>query len=76
MNLLKKIWKRWASFGKAIGDVVARIVMTLFYFIIAAPFGLGVRFLSDPLKLKPEEPRWEPLTTAEDTKLDNARRTF
>lgn len=75
MSKLQSIWKKWKAFGRAIGDVVGRMVMTLFYFVVVAPFGLGVRLLSDPLRLKPGMPRWERRESEEAT-LESARRAF
>ena len=43
MALLKQLWKKWRAFGQVMGDFVARIFMTVFYFTIAIPFGIGVR---------------------------------
>lgn len=54
MQLLRSIWETWKRIGRIIGDFIGRIVLTIFYFTIFAPFGLGVRLLSDPLRLKPE----------------------
>ncbi len=34
------------------GDFIARVVLSVFYFTVFMPFGLGVRFLSDPLRVK------------------------
>lgn len=51
-NFLRRIWQAWKRVGQAINDVVARAVLTLFYFTIFVPFGLGVRLLSDPLDMK------------------------
>jgi len=53
METLKRIWAAWKRFGKLIGDIVGRIVLTLLYFTIVLPFGVGVRLFSDPLKIKP-----------------------
>jgi hypothetical protein len=52
MELLRKIWRLWKRFGQFMGDVLARVVLTLFYFTVFAPFGLGVTFLSDPLRTR------------------------
>ncbi len=35
------------------------MILTVFYFTIALPFGLGARWLSDPLRLKQRSPRAE-----------------
>ncbi len=75
MNILKRIWKVWRAFGQFMADAVGRVVMLAFYFTLAAPFGLGVRLFSDPLKLKPAAPRWEVRETEMPT-LDNAKRAF
>jgi len=38
--------------GKRMGDFQARAVLTLFYYVIFAPFALAVRWMADPLSLK------------------------
>jgi len=40
VNFLKKAWKKWRAFGQMMGDFVARIFMTVFYFTLAIPFGI------------------------------------
>ena len=52
MEFLRKVWEGWKRFGQFIGDVVGRLVLTLFYFTIFVPFGLGVRLFADPLHRK------------------------
>lgn len=42
-DLLTTLWRAWKRIGMLIGDVIARIVLTLFYFTIFVPFGLGFR---------------------------------
>jgi len=57
MTLLKKIWEGWKKVGQAIGDFLARVILTVFYFTIFLPFALGVMLFSDPLlKKKPSSP--------------------
>jgi hypothetical protein len=48
----KKFWEGWKGFGHFIGNLIARLVLTIFYFTVFVPFGLGVRLFSDPLHLK------------------------
>lgn len=55
MEFLRKIWEGWKRFGQFIGDVVGRLVLTLFYFTIFVPFGLGMRLFADPLHMKPDQ---------------------
>jgi hypothetical protein len=49
---LKLWWSRWKSIAHKIGDFQARGILSVFYFIVLAPFALGVKILSDPLQLK------------------------
>lgn len=76
MEILRKFWERWKAFGHFMGNVVARIVLSIFYFTIFVPFGLGVRLLSDPLQLKAEpDSLWRPRST-HDQSLDEVGRQF
>jgi hypothetical protein len=56
--VLIKLWRGWLRVGRAIGDFVARVVLTLLYFTLVVPFGLVSRLLRDPLDLKPKKPGW------------------
>lgn len=77
MELLGKIWDAWKRFGQFLGNVVARVLLTIFYFTVFVPFGLGVRLFSDPLMMKGrfEPPFWQPRKTG-DGSLEEARRQF
>jgi hypothetical protein len=75
MSTRKGLWKRWKAFSRRAGDILGRLLMTVFYFTLAAPFGLIVRFFGDPLKLKRRQPRWEP-RPKEETDLKRAREAF
>jgi hypothetical protein len=75
MNFLKLIWKKWRAFGRVMGDFVARIFMTVFYFTIAIPFGVGVRLFKDPLHLKSSQTGWLKREDRKET-LDDARRLY
>ena len=60
MEFLHRLWKAWQNIVLAIANVLARVVLTLFYFSILFPFGLGVRLFGDPLKLKKiQPPLWQ-----------------
>jgi hypothetical protein len=50
--MLKRFWEGWKRVGQWIGDMVARVILTLFYFTIFLPFGLMARLFSDSLGLK------------------------
>ena len=77
MDFLKRIWKGWLRFGHFMGDIVGRVVMTIFYFTFLLPFGIIVTLFSDPLdmKHKQKKPAWLPRTTG-DRDLTEARRQF
>ena len=77
MEILKKFWRGWMKFGHFMGDIVARVVMTLFYFTILLPFGVAVTLFSDPLDRKhtSKPPAWHARTTGDRT-LEEARRQF
>ena len=41
----------WMPIAERIGHFMNRVILSVFYFIIVLPFGLGVRLLSDRLRL-------------------------
>jgi len=51
-NFFSRFWHVWKKVGQAIGDFIARVALSLFYFTIFLPFALGVRLFSDPLDVK------------------------
>jgi hypothetical protein len=74
MTFVRKLWSTWKRLGQFIGDIVGRVVLTVFYFTLFAPFGLGVRLAGDPLMIRPEhKPKWLDRTTR-DRELNDARR--
>jgi len=75
MNVLRTVWRKWRAFGKVMGDFVARIVMTIFYFTIAIPFGMGVRLFKDPLHLESQQTGWLKREERDDT-IEDARRLY
>lgn len=76
METLRKVWQAWKRIGQAIGDTLARVVLTVFYFTLFMPFGLGVRLLGDPLMIRRRGlSNWLERTT-HDLTLDDTRRLF
>lgn len=77
LDIFQRAWQLWKRVGQAIGDFIARIILSVFYFTIVVPFGLGVRLLSDPLHLKTHSTRssWLERETRDHT-LQDARRQF
>jgi len=45
-------WIRWTRLAHVIGNFQARVLLTLFYFVIVPPFAVIVRLLKDPLALR------------------------
>ncbi|MBN1217948.1 MAG: hypothetical protein JXM69_03380 [Anaerolineae bacterium] len=74
--LIKDFWHGWKAFGQFLGNWLARVVLTIFYFTILVPFGLGVRLLADPLQIKKQPAElWRPRPTG-DQKLEDVVRQF
>ena len=72
---LRRLWQGWKRVGRKIGDFQARVLLTIFYFVILAPFALGVRLLADPLGLK-QPGGWVPVTPKTETARERAGRQF
>lgn len=52
-DVLGLAWARWKIIAHVIGNVQARVLLTLFYFAIVPPFALFVKLGRDPLGLRP-----------------------
>ena len=73
---VQKMWEGWKGFGHFIGNLLARLVLTIFYFSVFIPFGIGVRLFSDPLRIKtPPSPQWVSRQTG-DQNLKEVSRQF
>lgn len=72
-----RLWEWWKQVGRKFGDIQARILLTLFYFIVLSPFAIVVRSVSDPLGIKPGSPRgWRPKAEQGGDPLGRAKRQF
>ena len=74
-TLLRRLWSGWKRIGRKIGDFQARVLLTFFYFVVLAPFAMGVRLLADPLRLK-QPGGWQGVTPPARTALERARQQF
>ena len=75
--MFHRLWHGWKRVGKKIGDVQARVLLTVFYFVVVAPFAVGITLLGDPLALKPRTPRgWRPRAAPPGSPLERALRQF
>jgi len=74
---MRSLWEWWKRVARRIGDMQARVLLTLFYFVVIGPFALVVRWASDPLAIKAGTPRgWQPRTDNEGTAMEQATRQF
>jgi hypothetical protein len=72
---LRALWEWWKRVAKRIGDVQARILLTVFYFLILAPFALVVRWGMDPLAIKTAS-GWRSKEGTPGNPLERASRQF
>ena len=74
---LSHIWRGWKEVAVYIGDFQARLLLTLFYFTVAMPFALLVRWISDPLRVRvlPVRSSWVKRQVS-DRSLAEVRRQF
>jgi hypothetical protein len=76
VTFIKDFWHGWKAFGQFMGNWLARIVLTIFYFSALVPFGLGVRLFSDPLFVRKQpDMLWQPRSTGDRT-LEDTRRQY
>jgi len=77
IDMLRRLWGRWKSIAHTIGAFQSRVLLTVFYCLILAPFGLGVRLFSDPLHLtRRHPPHWRRKEVATAASWERARRQF
>jgi hypothetical protein len=76
LEILGRVWRAWKRVGQFIGDWIARVVLTVFYFTLFLPFGIGVRLWGDPLATKDRGGAQWLERAAADLTTDKARRLF
>ena len=74
---LRAFWRGFSRVMERVGNFQARVLLTVFYLVIAAPFGLGIRVFSDPLRLRDHHApsAWVP-RDLRDGALDTASRQY
>lgn len=76
VSLTPNFWQGWKAFGHFLGNLLARVVLTIFYFTVFVPFAVGVRLFSDPLHIKSTPAKlWHSRTTGDQT-LEEVLRQF
>lgn len=74
--MLKRALAILKAVSTALGNLVGRIILTLFYFVLMPPFALWSRLTTDPLRLRQSNPApWVSRAGAEEG-LDAALRQY
>jgi hypothetical protein len=77
MSYFSRFWEGWKRVARKIGDVQARIILTLFYIFIVGPFALAIRWFGDPLGIKEGAHKgWYPRTGHGAVSLERASQQF
>jgi len=74
---LRKLWFQWKAFSRRTGGFQSRLILSFFFFLAVAPFGLAVKIFRDPLRLRKghRETYWlAKKETADD--LEQSRKQF
>jgi hypothetical protein len=76
MAFLRVLWEHWKRFAHRLGNFQSRLLMFVFYYVVAPPFALGLKLLADPLRLRSESGEWTPRPERAGDPLSAARREF
>jgi hypothetical protein len=76
-SIFSSVWTAWKGLGRIVGDMIARVALSLFYFTLFVPFAVGVRLFGDPLAMKARlgSSHWLQRSTG-DLSLQDSRRQF
>ena len=73
----KTLWVKWKAAARMIGTFQSRAILFAFYYVALAPFAVGMRLASDPLRLQPSAPRgWLPRPTDGSDIVVSSKRQF
>lgn len=76
-RFMKRLWKGWKEIATYIGDFQSRLLLTVFYFTVAIPFGLLTRLAADPLHVRrPRSSSGWIKRQAQNADLSSAQRQF
>jgi len=61
-RLHERLWAGWKAFWYRVGSVQTRLILSVLFFVLVAPFAMGVKIFSDPLRIKDKgnESHWLP----------------
>ena len=71
-----RVFDRWKRAAHAIGVVQTRFLMLLIYAVVVVPTGVLMRFVRDPLHLRPPEHSNWTSARQHERNVDAARRQF
>ena len=72
-----RAWQAWKRIAEKIGHFQARLLWGFLYFVLVAPFALGLKVLADPLRIKKRSsPSWWLEHPRQTLTLEEARRQF
>ncbi len=75
--LWRRLWEGWKRIGAKIGNFQARVLLAIFYAVFLAPFAVMLRWLNDPLAIKPGSKRgWLPRNDQQASPEELAKRQF
>ena len=77
MPLLKRFWEKWKAFAEVFGHIMSGVILTILYCTVVLPYGLALRFFSDPLNVKstPKDSNWKELSR-KDPNLEAYRKQY
>ena len=76
-RVLGPAWARWISIAHVIGTFQARVLLSVFYFVVVPPFALIVKLFKDPLGLSaPRAATFWTERPAPDSAAETGRRQY
>ena len=51
-GIFQNLWEHWKRIAHKIGEFQSRLILSIFYYVMFAPFAVGVKLFSDPLGIK------------------------
>jgi hypothetical protein len=78
LAFLRAIWAWWKPIAHRLANFQAQVVLSVFYWVVLAPFALGMKLGPDPFRQRRETPpAWLPrLTRTDEDPATHARRQF
>ncbi len=68
---MKRLWSAWKRVARRIGDFQARLILTVFYYTLFAPFALAARLAG-----KPQRGGWQQRPEPDGAPLARAGRQY